>query len=88
MSNEGLEAFVERGLYFGYPPCCILSFLKRVQAIDQGENIDTSAQKRIMNNKHGFIPCPTHAEMIVTKKTTIEEIIQNRICEKHFPHGY
>lgn len=86
MDRETLEYFVEMGIYFGYPACCIFNFLKRYDAIHTGKDITTIEQSRVSGS--GFVPCQEHAQQILKKQITIHELIsQNRKCKKPFPYG-
>lgn len=65
------------GTYYGYPKCCMEDFCTR------GYDI-TPEQDKV--HKHlGFVPCPKCSKKIVNGKTTIRELIKNRICDKEFP---
>jgi hypothetical protein len=66
------------GEFFGYPPCCIDSFLR-------GER--TSLQEWTSEGT-GFIPCHEHAEEIECGMTTLDELIgAHRKCPVPFPQG-
>lgn len=73
--------FVKKGIYFGYPECCIKDFISRPDA-----RSCTPEQNAICNYK-GFIPCQKHAIMILKGECTFESIIENRICETPYPNG-
>jgi hypothetical protein len=71
--------YVHYGHYFGYPPCCIQAFIDRYKA-----NKKPSEYLKAAGKGTGFIPCEYHAELILSKKMTIEDCICGRICEKPF----
>lgn len=69
----------KQGEYFGYPSCCVKSFIR----------FSTNKGKRypIQNkNSHpeGFVPCLKHARLLEKKMITVKELIQNRISKVEF----
>lgn len=80
------QHFISNGNYFGYPKCCINSFVYPIKKYgyiilwsDRSE-----LQKKV--SKNGFIPCKKHAKMILEGKLKIEDLIlPTRKHEKPFP---
>lgn len=67
------------GNYFGYPECCVKSFIEKEKK--------SKSQLIIKKMGTGFVPCNKHAIDIINKKIKISELICNRKCEKPFPIG-
>ena len=65
------------GLYFGYPRCCIDSFMKLRHLVDRPNH-------SLMGT--GFVPCKTCAET-KTAVELVEEIKSQRSCTTPFPLG-
>ena len=74
-----LSTYHNKGQYYGYPKCCIDNFIKK--RVKRGSINDHAS------NGSGFIPCDNHATQIINKQIKLEDLILNRICEKHFPNG-
>jgi hypothetical protein len=68
------EAWKMIGKYFGYPNCCIESFLKE-------KKINKKQLK--VSNGTGFIPCSECVKKIT--RETLGTLINNRICPTAFP---
>jgi hypothetical protein len=68
-----------QGKYYGYPDCCIDSFVNR------GLFRELSREQKRVHKNYGFIPCPECAKKIVEGKTTLEGLIKNRECKTPFP---
>ena len=66
--------YYKAGKFYGYPDCCISDFINKIK---------TDKQKKASRHS-GFIPCLKHAEEILAKKIKLEDLIQNRICERDF----
>ena len=64
------------GIYFGYPNCCITNFCNDLlnEKDCSHRNIDGS----------GFVPCEKHYNEIKNKKTTLKDLVKNRICDVEF----
>lgn len=74
----------ERGIYFGYPACCIRWFIEnRGKATPEGATPLTPKQEDV-HGYNGFIPCPKCAEMVTAE--TIHALIKNRQCPAPYPH--
>jgi len=75
--------FIDKGVYFGYPDCCITDFLSRVGV---GWSICTDEQKSVLDG-HGFIPCHECALKIIEGKETLSSLIKDRECKTPYPNG-
>jgi len=64
------------GKYYGYPKCCIDSFIV---------NTKRTRNQRYVHKGLGFIPCNNCATKIMNGEKTIEQLIKNRIFSKAFP---
>lgn len=63
------EHLVQNGNYYGYPPCCIESFVQNFLQHCQTD-------KQVKAGKYtGFIPCVKHAEEILEGKIKLEDLI-------------
>ncbi len=67
------------GNYFGYPQCCIDSFLTKKNR--------NKSQNKVKRMGSGFVPCRKHASDILNRKIVFQDIIINRKCKKPFPMG-
>jgi hypothetical protein len=74
----------EIGEYFGYPPCCIQWQIDTLNSKDELKDPLNLMQKQI-NERFGFMPCPSCAEKVYKKEITISGLIQNRICKTPYP---
>jgi hypothetical protein len=79
LTNPYLTHFRIKGVYFGYPECCIKYFMDTLHF----ENYTNSL---IKDNYTGFIPCEKHSMQILNGEITISDIISNRICNIKFPN--
>lgn len=70
------KMWLEKGIYYGYPKCCIDSFMNR--------NKDVIQTKVSFNT--GFIPCIDCSKKL-KKPRDIDLIIKNRKCQTIFPCG-
>jgi len=71
----------EKGVYFGYPKCCIAYFMNRYN------NRSMPRVQYIQDNDTGFLPCESCAQRVLSGEITIDQLITNRECEKAFPNG-
>jgi hypothetical protein len=71
----------EKGVYFGYPKCCIAYFMNR-----HNNQLMPRAQY-IQDNDTGFLPCKPCADRVLSGEITIDQLITNRECETTFPNG-
>jgi hypothetical protein len=65
------------GKHYGYPQCCIKSFLSN--------NEKTTNQKKCLDDNKRFVPCSFHADLIVSGKKTVEQLIRKRKHKSLFP---
>lgn len=63
------------GMYFGYPICCISEFLE----------CNEFSEDQLKVRKYGFVPCISCTKRILNGLTTIEDLIQNRVCKTNYP---
>lgn len=69
------EAFVNLGLHYGYPQCCIIEFGANLGTVD-------NSHKKLWGT--GYVPCDKCNTK--TEQQLIEEINLNRECPYEF--GY
>lgn len=79
--------WIKMGRYFGYPSCCIESFIERM--LDGSWNDTEKDDERYAGFNEGFLPCDDHIKQIKAGEIKIKDIIQNRICKTKYPfdHG-
>jgi len=65
-----------RGLYFGYPKCCIKFYIENKNNLPQN-CLDASENT-------GFIPCTICSQKILNKKKRIHNLINKRFCKVRF----
>lgn len=65
-----------RGLYFGYPKCCIRYYIKNKDNLPQ-ICLDVS-------ENYGFIPCEICSRKIFDKKIRLHNLINKRVCKVRF----
>jgi hypothetical protein len=70
-----IKHFYERGTYYGFPRCCVRSFVHPIK--ETGELMYFRDRPKIQRlaSKNGFVPCLKHAKMIVDGKIKIEDLI-------------
>lgn len=68
------------GKYYGYPDCCVDSFILSLQKPKSQYQIN-------VHQGLGFIPCDSCATKILNGETTIDQLIQNRIYKSPFPNN-
>ena len=81
--------FIDMGQYFGYPTCCIESFLFNVATVQVTgglHRLHNEDQIKAADNT-GFVPCAEHVKQIAEGKITLEELITDRKCPTPFPNG-
>lgn len=78
IEKERALRYIENGMYFGYPNCCIQHFLNIFSEKGERRNGDVSEYT-------GFIPCDTHAEQIRKGEATLSSILEDRLCPMEFP---
>lgn len=81
------------GLYFGYPVCCIESFLDDIEKAGGLNAIITKSaiiRREVIREEQssgGFVPCFKHAEELKQNIITIDNLISaDRICPYPFPN--
>jgi hypothetical protein len=68
----------EMGKLFGYPQCCIDSFVNKLYTPKR-------SRVAIFVSKHtGFIPCSYCSWKVLSKKCKLEDLIVNRTSNKPF----
>ena len=78
LSKDSIEndIIAIRGLYFGYPKCCIKYY------IENKNNIPENCLDASENS--GFIPCEICSQKILNKKKRIHNLINKRFCQVNF----
>ena len=75
------KSLTENGRYFGYPECCIRSFIRGPILACNRNPVQLEA-----SNHTGFIPCVKHSKQIVSGKITLKDLIlPSRMEPKAFP---
>ncbi|WP_276978383.1 hypothetical protein [Flavobacterium filum] len=72
------KQYAEQGLYYGYPICCIIDFIRREYEL-------THEQQHFADTGNGFIPCPDCSIKLLRNELTIESLLSNRLCKQPFP---
>jgi len=81
--DEANKIRLKQGEFFGYPKCCVNSFVKYMS----GKGKRTELQNKT-SLPEGFIPCNKHAKQISMKQIDICVIIQSqRVCTIDFKEG-
>lgn len=75
----------QKGLFYGYPECCIDSFIK-IKTYNRTRSQRMIQRSTIYANT-GFIPCHECSIKILNNTGTDYTLIQNRICRYPFPKG-
>ena len=70
------------GKYFGYPKCCIKSFIDRVEAEEY--KMPSRIQQKVCKGT-GFVPCSYCAWKVLSKQCTLKDLIVNRKHRVPFP---
>ncbi len=65
-----------KGLYFGYPKCCISYYIKN--------NMNLPETCIIASENFGFIPCIDCSQRILDKKIRLTKLIDKRFCKVSF----
>ncbi len=81
MNKKEFTHFVSRGIYYGYPICCIndVCFRKR-------HGIGISKLQYQVRGHTGFVPCIEHAQQIKNKEIELNDLIlPTRKCKHVFP---
>jgi hypothetical protein len=69
----------KQGDYFGYPKCCIRSFVGFISGKKKRDPIQNQA-----SHPEGFVPCKKHAELIIKKKVKVIDLLENRVSIREF----
>lgn len=77
MALSRLDPWVEWGIYFGFPQCCIDAF------VTLSHMVDPDLENRPLIGT-GFICCPVCAATKTSDQLTAE-INSQRVCTKPFP---
>lgn len=88
------DHFVRAGIMFGYPTCCIKSFLGRVAARRRDDLQKPHPTQTAASLGTGFIPCMTHAEEFLAvapeegpaRLRVIRNALKGRTFPLPFPH--
>lgn len=70
----------EMGSYYGYPKCCINSFVLKTHNEQETKPIQEAAGRY-----SGYIPCVKCSKHIITKNLSLNDLIKNRTCKNTFP---
>lgn len=70
------KIWVENGLFFGYPKCCIIDFCER--------DFNMTIEQEQVHQNTGFVPCPKCSKKIISGQETLKSLIKNRFCKKPF----
>lgn len=84
--------FVANGRLFGYPNCCIQSFLERVERVHRVGRVRSEPIQEAISNKTGYIPCMDHAREYTktpegpARLRLIRNTLKGRRYPLPFPH--
>ncbi len=67
--------FYERGRHYGYPRCCVRSFVYPIKEDDYLTLFENRPKVQQLAAKNGFIPCLKHSKMILDGEIKIEDLI-------------
>jgi len=73
--NALLKHYYERGSYYGFPRCCVRSFVEPIKRHGEIVNWDSRSKFQKLATKNGFVPCTQHARLILDGKIKIEDLI-------------
>jgi hypothetical protein len=81
MSTVKSAAYIsqKQGDYFGYPKCCIKSFIGFINGKKKRDPIQNQA-----SHPEGFVPCVKHAKQIIQKKVKVIDLLENRVSMREF----
>lgn len=82
--KEANHIRLKQGEFFGYPKCCVNSFIKYLS----GKGKRTQLQYTTAHPE-GFVPCHKHAKQIHKGEIGIKDIIQKhkRVCSIEFKYN-
>ena len=75
---EKLLHFYRKGIYYGYPKCCIKSFNITMGAL-------MNPKGAMAGQDTGFIPCESCAERVLSGEFKLHELIKDRHHHYVFP---
>ena len=84
--TEDNKHFIINGLYFGYPSCCIKSFIEGLSLL-YSSNRFTYSQSLFMDGS-GFIPCHGCSVKMIKKDLIKKDLIKNRIHIEEYPNDF
>lgn len=85
--NKDREA--KFGRFYGYPECCIKSFLEKSgEPYWYEKHLEKYPKARAAMNNCGFIPCEAHLAEIEDGKTMLKDLIANRKEKLDFPNSF
>ena len=80
LTDEWKDQWRKLGTKYGYPACCIESFVARGLE-------EPLFSQRTAGDGTGFIPCSAHAKQVLRKEITLESLIINRTATTLFPNS-
>lgn len=85
--DERVKHWERMGKHFGYPKCCIDSFVKRATRLVSGLRAELTSNQQRVHNHTGFIPCDECSKDIVRGEKSLEGLIDTgtRTCKYQFP---
>lgn len=91
MDQEHQTYLIETGRMFGYPPCCIESFVQRVRDVRRFGPRSPDPIQSAISHHSGFIPCLVcakrfQAESIITRIKRVQATLRGRTFPLPFPH--
>lgn len=83
LKKENIDFYTKKGEYFGYPNCCIDSFINMVNSNKDFSDLPEVQKK---HNREGFTPCEKCCTKIERGEIKIENLIDysKRVCETPF----
>ncbi len=70
------------GGYFGYPSCCILHYYHYFSF--ETNELDCELKCINIGNDTGFVPCPCHADDILSNKCELGDLINYKLRESYY----
>lgn len=91
MNHEEYTYFIEAGEMFGYPLCCIESFIQRVTEVRHFGPRPPEPLQSAISHHSGFIPCLAcakrfQAEALATRIRRVQSALRGRTFPLPFPH--
>ena len=69
------EILTKKGRYYGYPECCIESYIVAYNQITYNNPLPITKEQEGVHLSTGFIPCQQHALKILSGKIHLEDLI-------------